>query len=40
LSFGMECQDVVADFGPPNAVYFKKDHKMLIHASTNDLSSS
>jgi len=36
LTYGMECQDVVALFGHPNAIYYKREHKMLIHASTID----
>jgi len=36
LYYGMDCQDVIALLGTPNSVYYKRDHKMLIHASTID----
>jgi len=40
LTFGMACQDVVADFGSPNSIYLKKDHKMLIHSSATNISGT
>jgi len=36
----MEAQEVIADFGLPSEVFFKKDKKLSIHSSVTEFDES